>query len=153
MEPIPSFGRVHSDLFDRLVWTRHNRPHEQLIYWAFHELASTPGLWPLDDVYLELLLSTAGFNLAEAGDVGAASWVLSMLVAGDPTYGGLYCGHGDEPSALCALRENLGEVDEQYCGVMDLQREGSFDDIYDLHVLRELEFQLEALDEHLQGSQ
>lgn len=127
---------VYGQLLDDLVTRLTQHAESDLVpraraFIAFQGIASTPCMWPLDDILFEMLLTATGLDLSDVEHLHAAHWATTLLVAGDPSYDGLWCGHGDTPSILCDLRGDL-ESDEQYGQVMDLAASGAFDAIYDL---------------------
>jgi hypothetical protein len=99
-------------------------PPEQWAFAVFVEIAGTPQVWPLDDVVYEMLLGTGGFDLSQGDHVHAALWTTALLVAVGPHYGGLYCGHGPEPSAFCEASD-AANLDALYAAATDLTDEAS----------------------------
>jgi len=128
--PRSNYGRALDDVVERL-----GRSAEVAIdpsaraFLVFMEIATTPLMWPLDDVLYEFLLATAGFDLTDANDLHGALWATALLVAGDPSYNfsdGLRCGHDhDRASLFCALLRDT-DLDADYCRVMDLADDGTF---------------------------
>jgi hypothetical protein len=143
--PRSTYGRALNDLVTNLGrYSALDIEPTQRAFAVFVEIATTPLMWPLDDVLYELLLSTAGFDLTTAEHLHAALWATALLVAGDPSYEGLYCGHGETPSSLCALNTDT-DLDGQYCAVMDLAHDGEFDHLYELRKIRCAHYGVEGL--------
>jgi len=125
-----TYGLMLSDLLGRLdARPRSNLDPLSRAYKAFAEIASTPQMWPLDDVLYEMLLEVAGFDLTDPEHLQAALWATSLLVAGDPSYDGLFCGHDGSPTLFCNFLDD-SDPDSQYLAVMDLAQQGAFDTIY-----------------------
>lgn len=130
------YGQALSELMDRLTtYAAVDLTHDRRAFAVFFEIASTPCLWPMDDILYELLLTAAGFDLTDADHLHGALRATALLVGGDPNYDGLYCGHGDSPSLLCALDSDMDP--DAYClEVMDLAQGGTFDAICFVRALR-----------------
>jgi hypothetical protein len=135
--PATAYGAAMLDLVDRLsaLAERYELELEEHGRWAFCELASTPHLWPLDDVWLEVLLTWAGFELDDPDDLHQALGVVRTLLGADPDEALLFCGHGDEPSHLCAIFDEL-DLDDVEENAAACRSDGTFDPLFEVRQLR-----------------
>jgi hypothetical protein len=132
------YGRSMLDLVERLealaALDRSDTEDWETV--LFCELGSTPLLWPLDDVWLEILFQWAGVDLVDADDIDLAIWVVAMLLGAEREEDAvIYCGHAEAPSHFCQILDAT-DLTSLLATAAEAQGDGDLDPVYEVRHLR-----------------
>lgn len=83
---------------------------------ALRAFIATPGIWPLEDRFAQLLLMAAGVRLDSVHDLRASLLLLACLSETESTP--LVCGHVASPGILCARKALIASDPNQISQVL-----------------------------------